>query len=182
MTTKGRPFSLARALALAALLSASGPAMAQDKKVGLYAGYTFFKNDDGNLSGLRLSPEYRINGFASLVADGSVEKGTLSDSSTTLYTYLGGLRLKRGIGSVNVFVHGLAGGVRASSAVKPFKGVVISVADSGLGLDGGGGLEFNFRKSMKVRLGADYLRRKVSISAGKTANENDIRATVGFVF
>jgi hypothetical protein len=182
MKTKGRFLSIAAPLALAAFVLGAAPAQAQDGKVGLYAGYTFFKSDDGNLSGLRLSPEYRLGGFASVVGDFSVEKGTLSSASTTLTTYLGGIRLKRGIGSVSLFAHALAGGVRQSSSVHPFGGVTISVADSGLGLDGGGGVEFKFRGQFRMRLGADYLRRKVDAGAGKTQNENDIRATVGFVF
>ena len=182
MKMKSRLTSCAFAMTLGALTLAAAPTQAQDRKVGLYAGYTFFHNDDGNLSGLRLSPEYKLNGFASLAGDFSAEKGTLASADTTLTTFLGGLRLKKGIGSAFIYVHALAGGVRASSSVTPFKGVSISVSDTGLGLDGGGGLEFNFRGSLKMRIGGDYLRRKIDIGGGKTANENDIRATVGFVF
>ena len=181
MTSRVRSMMAMVALFGACLLGAS-PVHAQTGKVGLYAGYTFFKSDDGNLSGLRLSPEYRLNGFASVVGDFSAEKGTLSSASTTLTSFLGGLRVKRGFGSASIFAHGLAGGVRQSSSVIPFKGVAISVSDTGLGLDGGGGIEFNFRGSLKMRIGGDYLRRKIDIGGGKTANENDIRATVGFVF
>ncbi len=158
------------------------PVKAEDGKVGLYAGYAFFKADGGNLHGLRLSPEYRLNGLASIVGDFSVEKGTISSSDTTLTTYMGGVRLKRGIGPASVFVHALAGGVRTSSSISPFGGVTISVADSGLGLDGGGGIEFKVTNSLKMRVGADYLRRKIDVAGGKTENQNDIRATVGLVF
>jgi len=167
--------------ALVGLLMNAAPVAAQDGKLGLYAGYAYFKADDGNLHGLRLSPEYRLNGLASLVGDFSMEKGTISSSDTTLTTYMGGLRLKRGVGPASVFVHALAGGVRTSSSISPFGGVTISVADSGLGLDGGGGIEFKLSR-FKMRIGADYLRRKVDIAAGKSENQNDIRATVGLVF
>lgn len=160
----------------------AAPSKAQDGRVGLYAGYAFFKADDGNLHGLRLSPEYRLNGLASIVGDFSVEKGTIASSDTTLTTFMGGLRLKRGIGSASVFVHALAGGARTSSSISPFGGVTISVADSGLGLDGGGGIEFKVSSSLKMRVGADYLRRKLDVAGGKTENQNDIRATVGVVF
>lgn len=177
---KGSLTSSLAATALGVILLGAAPLEAQDRKVGLYAGYAFFKTDEGNLHGLRLSPEYRLNGFASVVGDVSVEKGTVSSSSTTVTTYLGGLRLKRGVGSVSLFAHALAGGVRTSSSVKPFSGVTISVSDTGLGLDGGGGIEFKFRGSLKMRIGGDYLRRKVG--AGGSATVNDIRATVGFVF
>ncbi len=182
MKMKGNLTSSATAMALGVLLLGAIPTQAQDKKIGLYAGYAFFKTDDGNLHGLRLSPEYRLNGFASVVGDFSVEKGTISSSDATLTTYLGGLRLKRGVGSVSLFAHALAGGVRTSASIKPFQGVSISVADTGLGLDGGGGVEFKFRGSLRMRIGADYLRRKVDAGGGKTTNENDIRATVGLVF
>lgn len=158
------------------------PVKAEEGKVGLYAGYAFFKSDDGNLHGLRLSPEYRLNGLASIVGDFSMEKGTISSSDTTLTTYMGGVRLKRGIGPASVFVHALAGGVRTSSSISPFGGVTISVAESGLGLDGGGGFEFKVTNSLKMRVGADYLRRKIDGVGGKTENQNDIRATVGVVF
>ncbi len=175
---KGNLTSSVAAMALGVLLLGAVPTEAQDRKIGLYAGYAFFKTDDGNLHGLRLSPEYRLNGFASVVGDFSVEKGTVSSSSTTVTTYLGGLRIKRGIGSVSVFAHALAGGVSTSSSVKPFSGVTISVSDTGLGLDAGGGVEFKVSGSVRMRIGGDYLRRKVTVGG----NENDIRATVGFVF
>ena len=162
-------------------LLAAVPTQAQDKKFGLYAGYAYYNTADGNLNGLRLSPEYRLNGFASVVGDFSVEKGTFSKARTTLTTFLGGFRVKKGIGSASIFAHALAGGARTSASVKPFAGVSISVADAGLGLDGGGGLEFKLSK-VKLRVGADYFRRSVDAGGGKTANESDIRATAGFVF
>lgn len=169
-------------LLAAALLSGASPAAAQDKRVSLYAGYAYLRTDDGNLNGLRLSPEYRLNGLASVVADGSFEKGTLGGTSTTVYTYMGGLRLHRGFGPATLFVHGLAGNVRTAASVEPFGGVSISVTESHLGYDGGGGLEFKFKGSMKLRVGADYLRHKVDVAGGKTKDQSDIRATVGFVF
>jgi opacity protein-like surface antigen len=176
--------------ASAALLLNAAPAGAQDAtappsteegKVRLYAGYAYFRADDGNLHGLRLSPEYRLNGFASIVGDFSVEKGTIDSSDTTLTTYLGGIRVKRGIGPVSVFLHALAGGARTSSSISPFGGVTISVADSGLALDGGGGIEFKVTNSVKLRVGADYLRRKIDVG-NRTENQDDMRATVGVVF
>jgi hypothetical protein len=169
-------------LALGVSLGGAVPSPAQSRKVALFAGYTFLRSDDGNLSGLRLSPEYHLNSFASLAGDFSGEKGTLSSASTTLTTFLGGLRMRTGIGSSSIFFHALAGGVRTSASVRPFQGVSISVSDTGLGLDGGGGLEFNFRGSLRMRIGADYLRRKVDAGGGTKKDENDIRATVGFVF
>ncbi len=183
MTITDRRTASISALLLAAVLAglAPGPAQAQDRKVGLYAGYAFLKTDEVNFNGVRLSPEFRLNGFASLVGDFSWEKGTVSSASTNVTTYLGGLRFKRSVGSVGVFVHALAGGVRSSASVSPFGGVTISVSDRGLGLDGGGGLEFKLGSSVKMRLGADYLRRKIE-AGGVTINENDIRGTVGFVF
>ncbi len=172
--------SRAAALALGALLFGVVPTQAQEKKLGLYAGYAFYNTDDGNLHGVRLSPEYRLNGFASVVGDFSMEKGTLSDASTTLTTYLGGFRVKKGIGSASLFAHALAGGARTSASIKPFASVSISVAETGLGLDGGGGLEFKLSK-LKLRIGADYFRRSVDVG-GKTVSEGDVRATVGVVF
>lgn len=182
MNIKTRVTSQAAALALAAVLLGAAPAQAQDQKVGLYAGYAFLKSDDGNLHGLRLSPEFRLNGFASLVGDVSLEKGTVAKTGTTVITYLGGLRLNRGIGSVRLFAHALVGRVRTSGTVKPFGGVSISVTESALGLDGGGGFEFKVGGSLKMRIGADYLRQRIDTPEGVTANQNDIRATAGFVF
>lgn len=161
---------------------ATTPAAAQDGKVSLFAGYAFMKTDDGNLNGLRLSPAWKLNSFASAVADVSAEKGTLSGASNTLYTYMGGVRLHRGIGGLNLFVHALAGGVRTSASVSPFSGVTVSVSESHLAYDGGGGLDFHFKGSIRFRVGADYLRRKVDVGAGKSTNVSDIRATAGFVF
>ena len=182
MKIMGRLLSGASLLALGVLLLGASSASAQDKKVGLYAGYAYLNTDGGSLHGVRLSPEYRLNSFAALVGDLSWEKGTISSTSTTLITYLGGVRLNRGIGSMGLFAHVLAGGARTSTSVKPFGGVTISVADRGLGLDGGGGVEFKFRGSLKMRIGADYLRRKVDVGGGNSKSVNDIRGTVGFVF
>jgi hypothetical protein len=181
MKPKNSLLSRVFAITLGAVLLAPAPAWAQDGKFGLYAGYEFFHTDDGDLHGMRLSPEYRLNGAVSVVGDFSAEKGTLSSVSTTLTTFLGGLRARKSIGSAAIYVHGLAGGVRASSSITPFQGVSISVTDTGLGLDGGGGVEFKLSR-LKMRIGADYLRREVDIGGGQTANENDIRATVGLVF
>ena len=182
MKMSGRLSSIGASLAAGLLLAAPVAAQSANGKAQLYAGYSFLRTDDGNLNGLRLSPEFRLKSYAHLVADLSVEKGTLSKSSTTLWTFFGGLRLKKGIGSAAVYVHALAGGVQASSSIKPFSGVSISVSDTSLGLDGGGGIEFKVHGSVKMRVGADYLRREVGTGGGKTKNDNDIRATVGFVF
>ena len=181
MKMKSRLTSCAFAMTLCALLLSARPTQAQDKKIALYAGYAYFHSDGGNLNGVRLSPEYQLKGALSVVGDFSAEFGTLASTDTTLLTYMGGLRAKKSLGSAAIYLHGLAGGVRSSSSITPFQGVSISVSDSGLGLDGGGGLEFKAGR-FKMRLGADYLRRKVDIGGGKTANENDIRGTVGFVF
>jgi len=181
MKMKSRLRSCALAMTPCALLLAAAPTRAQDKKFGFYAGYEYFHSNDGNLNGLRLSPEYRLNGALSLVGDFSADFGKLASTDTTLTTVLGGLRARMSIGSAAIYVHGLAGGVRASSSITPFQGVSISVADTGLGLDGGGGLEFKLSR-LRMRIGADYLRREVDIGGGKTANENDVRGTVGFVF
>jgi hypothetical protein len=181
MTMHRRLTRVVASLMFGTLVLAASPSRAQDRMVSLYAGYDFLNTDGGELHGFRVSPEYRLKDSAFLVGDFSAGKGTIEDSRTTILTYLGGIRLKKAVGSVSLFVHALAGGVRTSASIKPFGGVTISVADSGLGLDGGGGAEFHFRGSVRMRLGADYLRRKVGASGGKTS-ENDIRATVGFVF
>jgi len=181
MKLKNSLTSCAFAATLGALLLAAAPTQAQDKSFGFYAGYAFLHSDDGNLNGVRLSPEYRVTGPLAVVGDFSAEFGTLADTDTTLLTFMGGLQAKKSFGGAAIYVHGLAGGVRTSSSITPFKGVSISVSDTGLGLDGGGGLEFKLSR-FKMRVGADYLRREVDIGGGKTENVGDIRATVGFVF
>jgi hypothetical protein len=181
MTMQSRLTRSMTSLMFGALVLAASSSPAQDRMVSLYAGYEFLNTDGGELHGFRVSPEYRLKGSVFLVGDFSAGKGTVEDSRTTILTYLGGVRLKKAVGSVSLFAHALAGGVRTSASISPFGGVTISVADTGLGLDGGGGAEFHFRGSVRMRLGADYLRRKVGTSGGKT-NENDVRATVGFVF
>jgi hypothetical protein len=180
MSLKKRPLSLAASLT-ALLLCSATPSRAQDGNVRLYAGYSFFHSDDGSLHGVRLSPEYRLKGFLSLTGDFSGEFGTLADTDTTLTTFLGGLRARQGLGGAAVFIHALAGGARVSSSIAPFQGVKISVSDTGLALDAGGGLEFKAGR-LRMRAGADYLQRRVDVGGGKTANEHDVRATVGFVF
>ncbi len=181
MKLKNRLTSRAFAATLGALLFAAGSAQAQDKKFGFYAGYAFLHTDDGNLNGVRLSPEYRVSGPLSVVGDFSAEFGTLADTDTTLLTFMGGLRAKKSFGGAAIYVHGLAGGVRTSSSISPYQGVSISVSNTGLGLDAGGGLEFKLSR-FRMRVGADYLRREVDMGGGKTENVGDIRATVGLVF
>ncbi len=173
------PFAFAAALGVLSLEAA--PAQAQDGRFGVYAGYAFLHTDDGSLHGARVSPEYRLSGPLWVAADVSAEKGTLASTDTTLLTFMGGLRVRKSLGSAAVYVHGLAGGVRTSSSITPFKGVSISVSDTGLGFDGGGGLEFKL-SGLRMRVGADYLRREVDIGGGKTEHVSDIRATVGLVF
>ncbi len=173
-----RPVAL---VALFGLLLAAGPTEAQERKVGLYAGYTFLKAEDGNLNGLRLSPEYRLNRLVSVVGDLSAEWGSFSSTDTTLLSGLGGLRFGFGAGTTRLFVHALAGAVRVSSSDQSSAGITFSAAATGLGLDGGGGVEFTMGPSVKMRLGADYLRRRVN-AAGLILTANDFRATVGLVF
>lgn len=167
-------------MTLAGLTLGAVTAEAQEKKVGFYAGYTFLKADNGNLSGLRVSPEYRLNRVAALVGDVSAEKGTLSSSDTTLISYLVGVRFKFGTGASRVFVHGLAGGAHVSSSAR-LGAVTFSETATGLALDGGGGFEFSVSGAFRMRLGADYLRRRVKVP-GIVLVANDLRATVGFVF
>ena len=181
MKLKNSLTSCAFAATLGVLLLASAPTQAQDNKFGFYAGYAFLHSDDGNLNGIRLAPEYRLRGALSLVGDFSGEFGKLAGTDTTLLTFMGGFQVRKSFGATAIYAHGLAGGVRTSSSISPFQGVSISISGTGLGLDGGGGLEFKLSR-FKMRLGADYLRRKVDIGGGKTVNESDIRATVGFVF
>ena len=189
MKLKDSLTSCTLAATLTALLIAAAPTQAQDaapapapdKKFGFYAGYAYLHSDDGNLNGVRLSPEYRVKGPLSLVGDFSAEFGKLADTDTTLLTFMGGLRVKKSFGAAAVYAHGLAGGVRTSSSISPFQGVTISVSDTGLGLDGGGGIEFKLSR-VKMRVGADYLRREVDTGGGRTENVGDIRGTVGFVF
>ena len=169
--------------ALAAACALAAPvAHAQDADVSLYVGYAFLKSDAGNLNGGRLSPEFRLNRLASVVADLSYEKGSDASSKTSLTTYLGGVRVGINVGGARVFAHALAGGARTSDSVTPVSGVTISATDTTLGLDGGGGVEFKLTGRFKLRAGADYLRRKVNVGGGKKENQNDIRATVGLVF
>ena len=178
---KSRLRSCLLAMSAGALLLATAPAQAQDKKLEFYAGYAYLHSDDGSLNGLRFSPAYRLKGALSLVGDFSAEFGKLADTDTTLTSFLGGLRARKAFGTTAIFIHALAGGVRTSSSITPFQGVSISVNDTGIAFDGGGGLDFKL-SHFKLRLGADYLRREVDIGGGKTANEDNIRATVGFVF
>lgn len=189
MKTMNSLASCAFTAIVGALLLTAAPTLGQDaapaqppqKKFGFYAGYAFLHTDDGNLNGVRLAPEYRVKGPLSVVGDFSAEFGKLADTDTTLLTFMGGLRAKKSFGAAAIYVHGLAGGVRTSSSITPFQGVSISVSDTGLGLDGGGGIEFKLSK-VRMRLGADYLRHEVDTGGGKTENVGDIRATVGFVF
>ena len=176
---QGRFTPLVALLALG-LMFAANASEAQEKKAGLYAGYTFLKADNGNLSGLRVSPEYRLNRLAALVGDLSAEKGTFSATDTTLISYLFGVRLKFGTGSRRVFVHGLFGGAHVSSSARSGN-VTFSEAATGLGLDGGGGIEFKVNRAFRLRVGADYLRRRVE-APGIVLIANDVRATVGFAF
>ena len=174
-------FATVVALAAACGLAPSS-AHAQDNDVTLYAGYAFLKSDGGNLNGVRLSPEFKVNRLASVVADLSYEKGSDASSKTSLTTYLGGVRVGVNVGGARVFAHALAGGARTSESVTPVSGVTISATDTTLGLDGGGGVEFKLTGRLKLRAGADYLRRKINVGGGKKENQNDVRATVGVVF
>jgi opacity protein-like surface antigen len=171
-------------LATLAAVSLAVPAAAQssDKPVTLYAGYALLKTDEANLHGIRLSPEFPLKGGLAVVADLSYEKGSEASAKTTLITYLGGLRYGIGVGGARVFGHLLAGGARTETSVTPFSGITISAKDTTLGFDAGGGVEFKLTGRLKLRAGADLLRRKVDVGGGRKENQDDIRATVGVVF
>jgi hypothetical protein len=187
--TKGRLTSFACAWTTAALLLMALPVRAQDpaapppplKKFSFYAGYAFLHTDDGDLHGFSLSPEYRFNGLLSAVVDIGAGKGTLDGASTTITTFLGGLRVRKATGSAGLFLHALAGGARTSSSIDLFDGISLSVADTGLAFGGGAGVEFKVSR-VKLRVGADYLVRQVDAGGDKTENRNDIRAGIGLVF
>ena len=183
MKTFGNTVTTAMAVLLAGMiLTCPVEAQSSDDKVTLYAGYSLLKTDESTLHGLRLSPEFPLKGGLSVVADLSYEKGSEASADSTSVTYLGGVRYGIGVGGARLFAHALAGGARTETSVTPFGGITISAKDTSLGLDVGGGVQFKLSGRLKLRAGADLLRRKLDVGGGRKENQDDLRATVGVVF
>lgn len=81
-----------------------------------------------------------------------------------VYTYMGGLRLRKSSGRFTVFTQGQAGGVHVSS-------------EYGLALAAGGGVQVGITQRFAVEARVEYLPLRI---AGVWSNEN-VQATVGIV-
>lgn len=81
-----------------------------------------------------------------------------------VYTYMGGLRLRKSAGRFTAFVQGQAGGVRVSK-------------QNGFAVAAGGGVQFGITQRFAVEARVEYLPLRL---AGEWATDN-VQATVGVV-
>jgi outer membrane protein OmpA-like peptidoglycan-associated protein/opacity protein-like surface antigen len=175
-------------------------------KAELFVGYSYLRAvpapSDGNrlvwLNGGSTSIAYNFTRHLGLVGDfGGFDDsqllltgtGTTPNSSGTVYTYLFGPRYSfRNSTRLTPFVQALFGGIHASDVTLSSgcmgAGCTPLPAENSFAWTGGGGLDFNLRRHLAIRIiQAEYLMTRFQdYSTGTTSSQNDMRLSSGIVF
>ncbi len=163
-----------RRLVLALIVfAASSLAFAQDvPKVELFAGYSYMNvNPTGltsslNTSGWEGAVNYNLNKSFGIVGDVS---GHYCCSGQSIHNFMVGPQFSYRTEKYTAFFHGLVGGSHA---------VGLSQTDTNLALAGGGGLDWNVKPSIAIRIfQLDY------VGTHFLSNwQNNFRGSAGIVF
>ncbi|MGD0829692.1 MAG: OmpA family protein [Terracidiphilus sp.] len=175
-------------------------------KVELFVGYSYLRAvpapSDGNrlvwLNGGSTSIAYNFNRHLGLVGDfGGFDDsqlmltgtGAAPSSSGTAYTYLFGPRLSfRNSSRLTPFVQVLAGSIYASDVTLSSgcmgAGCTALPAENSFAMTAGGGLDFNVRRHLAIRLiQAEYMMTRFdNMNTAASASQNDMRLSSGIVF
>jgi hypothetical protein len=132
---------------------------AQDvPKAELFGGYSLLRLDTDALgltsystfNGWAAAIDLNLKPWLGAVGDFSGHYGTGNDLTVRSYRYLFGPQIAIRKQRVTVFLHGLAGETRNN---------IGGAIDSGLGIAGGGGLDYNFRRRVSIRVvQGDFVR------------------------
>jgi outer membrane protein OmpA-like peptidoglycan-associated protein/opacity protein-like surface antigen len=175
-------------------------------KVDLFVGYSYLRAlpapSDGNrlvrLNGGSTSIAYNFTRHLGFVGDFAgfddsqllfQGTGTKPDSSGSVYSYLFGPRYSfRNQTRLTPFVQALFGGIHASDVTLSSgclgAGCTPLPAENSFAWTAGGGLDFNLRRHLAIRIiQAEYLMTRFDdYSTGASASQNDMRLSSGIVF
>jgi outer membrane protein OmpA-like peptidoglycan-associated protein/opacity protein-like surface antigen len=175
-------------------------------KVDLFVGYSYLRAvpapSDGNrlvwLNGGSTSIAYNFTRHLGLVGDfggfGDTQlllagTGAKPDSSGSVYTYLFGPRYSfRNSTRLTPFVQALFGDIHASDVTFSSgclgAGCTPLPAENSFAWTAGGGLDFNLRRHLAIRIiQAEYLMTRFDdYNTGASASQNDMRLSSGIVF
>lgn len=147
------------------------PALAQDSKVDVFAGYSFLHTSPGtglpsaNASGWEGALTYNWNNWLGLKAD--VDGHYCCDAS--LHNFLFGPQISLGHGKVSPYVHGLVGVSHGSAS---------GFTDNAFAFALGGGLDVKATNRIAVRIAqVDYLGTRFA-----DYTQNNFRFSAGLVF
>jgi hypothetical protein len=182
----GRAISLAAALACLLGAGSAAPAAAQAE---LSAGYQFTHSPEVNLPvGFYVDVSGDVAPMLAIVGEvsGAYKSGTVTSGATTvsatarLHTFMGGVRVaSHGDPRLVPFAQMLVGGARHNSHLTATtSGTTVSGqhAETDFALQIGGGVDSMMRRSLRLRLGADY--RRVFLPG---FGENEFRFVAGLV-
>jgi hypothetical protein len=184
---------LKRACVLVVLLALGGVAAAQNSKFTIFAGYSYGNSSYGdshrsNLNGWEASIEgYRFRPWLTLVGDGSGYYGwnqfpiscvtvpvctpAIPNSRAKQYTLLGGPQVSIFRGKFRPFAHVMGGVTRTRMTTTGF-----FAQSYGYTFAAGGGVDYQWRGPLSIRLSGDYLRMDLF-----STTQNMYRASTGFV-
>jgi opacity protein-like surface antigen len=154
----------------------STAAAAEAPTAELFGGYSYLRDEGESFHGWHASLAYNLWSNLGLVAELAGHNGSSLGVDLNTLFFLGGARFSLRMASSSVFVHGLAGGVRARGSITVF-GASISESDTNLCYGPGGGLDFKLRDHWALRLQGDYLFIKTE---GETVK--DPRVSAGVVY
>ena len=167
------------------VLGLSSSASAQTPKVEISGGYQALHALDETLpAGWYVEVAGNVNPWFGIVGEVGGAYKTKSerisnnrpvDVTSTLHTFMGGVRLSARINQRMVLVHPvLVGGAHASLSTD-----AVGVTRTKLALQPGLGINLMVTDEIGGRVAADY--RRVFIDQGEGGGENEFRSTVGFV-
>ena len=166
----------------------SSSAFAQTPKVEISGGYQALHALDETLpAGWYVEVAGNVNRWFGIVGEVGgayktkserISNNRTADVTSTLHTFVGGVRLRARINRRIVLVHPvLVGGAHASVRTDPV-GVTSSPSETKLALQTGLGINLMVTDEVGVRVAADYRRVLLSDNRG---DENEFRFTIGIV-
>ena len=170
------------------VLGLSSSASAQTAKVEISGGYQALHALDETLpAGWYVEVAGNVNRWFGIVGEVGgayktkserISNNRTADVTSTLHTFVGGVRLRARINRRIVLVHPvLVGGAHASVSTDPV-GVTSSPSETKLALQTGLGINLMVTDEVGVRVAADYRRVLLSDNRG---DENEFRFTIGIV-
>ncbi len=166
-----------KVLTLAALLLSFALAVAAQEipQAEVFGGYSYMRVNPGqgapaiNSNGWNASAVGNINRWLGVKADFTGQYGNIVGVGGSMYNFMFGPQISIPTGNFKPFVEGLVGGSHAGGS---------GISDTGLGYAFGGGLDYNVKPHVSVRLAElDYVGTQLF---GGT--QHNFRLSTGVVF